>query len=87
MVNWHRNVFSGIEHTPEVAMDARLLVVEDGATAPVPLTWMTAVGLDRNPARRAIAVIPRAAGVEALIGQPGIRVCKPLTPRLVAGAA
>jgi len=87
MVNWHRNVFAGIEHTPDVAMDARLLVVEDGAVAPVKLAWLTAVGLERSPARRAIAVIPLAADAEALIGQPGIRVCKPLTPRLVAGTA
>jgi hypothetical protein len=28
MNNWHRNVFDGVEHTPDVSMDSRLLVVE-----------------------------------------------------------
>ena len=85
MVNWHRNVYAGVVHTPDVAMDARLLVVEDGVTAPLPLTWLTAVGLERSPSRRAIAVVPHAADAESLIGQPGIRVCRPLTTRIVGG--
>jgi len=28
MANWHRNPFVGIEHTPDVPRDARLVVVE-----------------------------------------------------------
>ena len=30
MGNWHRNLFA-VDHTPDVPMDARLVVVEDGA--------------------------------------------------------
>ena len=28
MDNWHRNLFEGVDHTPDVPADARLLVVE-----------------------------------------------------------
>src|SRR5213594_4333783 len=63
MGNWHRNLFIGVDHTPDVPMDARLVVVEDtGASASppgVPVTWMDAVGLDRSVRRRGLAVMPR----------------------------
>ena len=85
MNNWHRNVLTGVDATPDVPMDGALVVVEDGATAPVPLTWLQAVGLDRSVTRRAIAVVAQRAEAEKLIGLAGVRVCKPLTPRLVAG--
>src|SRR5437773_2477774 len=49
MGHWHRNLF-GLDHTPDVPMDARLVVVEDDGAAAlpdrVPVTWMEAVGLD-----------------------------------------
>src|SRR5262247_3169118 len=50
---WHRNLFAA-EHTPDVPVDARLIVVEDGAivTTVAPLTWMESVGLDRSVPRR-----------------------------------
>ena len=83
MVNWHRNVYDGVEHTPDVSAADRLLVVEDGFEAPVPLIWLIAIGLDKSPARRAIGVAT-AAVAENLVGQPGARVCRPLTPRLMA---
>jgi len=31
MGNWHRNVFAGVDQTPDVGTDARLVVVEDGS--------------------------------------------------------
>ena len=46
----------GLVHTPDVSTDARLLVIEDGATGladSVPVTWMKAVGLDQTVPRRA----------------------------------
>jgi hypothetical protein len=84
MNNWHRNVLAGIDRTPDVPMEGALVVVEDGFDAPVPLQWAEAVGLDRSAKRRGIAVIAALADAQVLIGLPGIRVCKPLTPRLVA---
>ena len=85
MANWHRNVFRGVDHTPDVPVDARLLVVEaDGGSAVpdrVPVKWMEAVGLDRSVQRRGIAVVPPAIA-DRLADAPSIRVLKPIGPRL-----
>ena len=85
MDNWHRNVFAGVDHTPDVPMDARLLLVEDGAALPpgAPGQWMTSVALDRSVPRRALAVMP-AAAADPLAGRPGLRVLRPLGARLRA---
>jgi len=84
MNNWHRNLFDR-EHTPDVAMDARLLVIEPDGGAALPSTisvaWMKAVGLDRSGERRGLAVLP-AGAAQGLTGAPGIRVLRPLGPRL-----
>ena len=86
MDQWHRNVFAGIDHTPDVPMDARLVVAEDGVDLPAgaPLKWMQAVALDRSVARRGLAVMAPAAA-DPLAGRPGIRVLKPIGSRLRAG--
>ena len=85
MRNWHRNVFDGVEHTPDVASDSRLLVVEAEGRMALPdgvgVAWMSAVGLDRSVARRGLAVVPDAAA-HRFVGTPGVRVLKPLGPRL-----
>ena len=87
MGNWHRNLFS-IDHTPDVPMDARLVVVEDGAGSTLPegvsVQWMEAVELDRSVPRRGLAVMSPAAA-ERLVGTPGLRVLRPLGPRLQGG--
>ncbi len=83
MGNWHRNVFS-LGRTPDVPMDARLVVVEhDGSKLPdnVSVKWMEAVGLDRSVQRRGLAVMPPETA-DRLVGTPGIRVLKPIGPRL-----
>lgn len=85
MNNWHRNVLAGLDETPDVPMAGALVVVEDGASVPVPVRWLESVGLDRSVRRRGIAVVASRADAEALIGLPGVRVCQPLTTRLVAG--
>lgn len=84
MNNWHRNVLRGIEETPDVPLSGALVVVEDGADAPMPLQWAESIGLDRSVARRGLAVAPNLADATALIGMPGVRVCRPLTARLRA---
>jgi hypothetical protein len=84
MGNWHRNLFA-MDHTPEVPMSARLVVAEDGAGPALPegvsVQWMEAVGLDRSVPRRGLAVMLLAAA-ERLVGTPGLRVLRPLGPRL-----
>ena len=84
MGRWRRNLF-GVDHTPDVPMDARLVVVEDGSSPAlsnhVAVRWMEAVGLDRSVPRRGLAVMPPATA-DPLVGTPGIRVLKPIGARL-----
>ena len=86
MGNWHRNLFVGIEHTPDVPMDARLLVVDEESSdnarlRHVAVRWMESVGLDLSVKRRGLAVAPPATA-DPLAGAPGIRVLKPIGRRL-----
>lgn len=84
MGHWHRNLFD-VEHTPDVPAEARLVVVEDGGAGALPdgapVTWMAAVGLDLSVRRRGLAVLAPAA-VDRLAGTAGLRVLRPLGPRL-----
>ena len=84
MNNWHRNLLSGADETPDVPMEGALVIVEDGISVPIPVQWMESVGLDRSVQRRGIAVVASRAEAETLLGRQGVRVCKPLTPRLLA---
>ena len=88
--NWVRNVFDGMEHTPDVPMDAFLVLADAGAEGALPPDvvphGLRAVGLDRNPAHRMLAVTDQPSVAVRLMDHPGIRVLKPLTPRLVAGS-
>jgi hypothetical protein len=87
MGNWHRNVFRGVDHTPDVPLDARLVLVERGCEGPLPrdanLHWLESVGLDQSVRRRGFAVMAPAQA-DLLSGTPGIRVLKPLGTRLTA---
>jgi hypothetical protein len=84
MGNWHRNLFA-LDHTPDVPMDARLVVVETEGVSGLPddasVTWMNAIGLDRSVPRRGLTVMPPATA-DRLAGTAGIRVLRPLGPRL-----
>jgi hypothetical protein len=86
--NWHRNLFAGIDHTPEVPPDAHLLVCEAGARLPAPdaasVTWLESAGLDRSVERRGIAVVPAGRLTAGLFGIAGVRIFKPITPRIAA---
>lgn len=84
MNNWHRNLLSGVDETPDVPMEGALVIVEAGISVAIPVQWTRSVGLDRSVEQRGIAVVSSLAAAETLIGRTGVRVCKPLTPRLVA---
>jgi hypothetical protein len=84
MNNWHRNLLSGVDETPDVPMEGALVIVEADISVPIPVQWLQSVGLDRSVQQRGIAVVASRAAAERLLGRPGVRVCKPLTPRLVA---
>ena len=85
MGHWHRNLFDGLDHTPDVPMDSRLVVVEDGGGSALvhraSAQWIEAVGLDRSVRRRGLAVMPPATA-DGLVGARGVRVLRPLGPRL-----
>jgi hypothetical protein len=84
MNNWHRNLFA-LDHTPDVPMEARLVVVETEGAAALPsdvsVTWMDAVALDRSVPRRGLAVMPPEAA-DRLAGASDLRVLKPIGPQL-----
>jgi hypothetical protein len=84
MNNWHRNLFA-LDHSPDVPMELRLVVVETDGASGLPddasVTWMDAVGLDRSVPRRGLAVMPPATA-DRLVGILGLRVLKPIGLRL-----
>jgi hypothetical protein len=86
--NWYRNLFAGIDHTPEVPLDAHLLVCESDASPPEPyassVTWLESVGLDRCAGRRGIAIVPPGSLTAGLFGNAGVRIFRPISPRIAA---
>ena len=84
--NWSRNLFDGIEAIPMVPLSGGLLVVEEGGEAGVPaglpVTWLTSVALDQDVGRRGFAITDDLEVVRSAVGAEGIRVLKPLIPRL-----
>src|SRR2546427_12581274 len=82
MNNWHRNLFA-MDRSPDVPMDARLVVVEDGGPAAlgdrVAVQWMDAVGLDRSVKRRGGAGRPPPPPGRAP-GGGGVRGVQHLAP-------
>jgi hypothetical protein len=83
MGHWHRNLFDA-DHTPDVSMDLRLVVVEEGCGPALPdhvvVRWMETVGLDCTVPRRGLAVMPPGTA-DPFVGTPGIRVLKPIGAR------
>src|SRR5262245_36623304 len=76
--NWQRNLFAGLEATPEVPADAHLLILDAGAKLPPPhagaVAWLESVGLDRSAGRRGLAVVPAGQLTARLFGLAGVRI-------------
>jgi hypothetical protein len=89
MVNWDRNVFSGIERAPAVA-DGQLLLLTEAdraavARAEVDFSWLEVVGLDRTVASRGLAVVEEMRGrYLAGDGQGLVRAYRPTMPQRIA---
>lgn len=85
-LNWVRNVFDGVKETPAVAFDQHLLMAEGDAPLPQPYAAqairLTGVGLDRTSASRSIAVVPAGGLKASMFALPGVRVFKPITPKI-----
>ena len=88
IVNWHRNLFSGLERAPVIAEDELLAVADEGREAldkaGVGLTWLAAAGLDRSVAHRGIACVTQAEGERLTRDHAGVvRLYRPLLPQRV----
>ena len=85
-LNWYRNLFDGVKETPEVAFDQHLLMAEGDAALPGPYearaTRLTSVGLDRTSQGRSIVVVPAEGLTATMFAMPGVRVLKPITPKI-----
>ena len=84
--SWDRNLFAGIDNTPDVPPDAHLLVLEGDAEVPAAysasVVHLRSAGLDRTSTGRGIAVVPPGRLAASLFDLPGVRIFKPITPRI-----
>jgi hypothetical protein len=85
-LNWHRNLLSGIDHTPDVKIDEHLVIAEGDAKLPESIakstTWLETIGLDRTSGRRGIAVLPAGKLTAGMFDITGMRIFKPISPRI-----
>jgi hypothetical protein len=92
MNNWHRNLYSGLDATPEVADGTYLLFIDEKrevaereiALPPgVRMHWLTLAGLDRTIPHRGIAVLDDAKEMVALAkSDPRVKVFRPITGKI-----
>ncbi len=97
MINWHRNLYAGLDAPPEVADGAYLLLVdapreiaerEIALPAGVRIHWLTCVGLDRSIPHRGIAVLEDVdAMVTTARSDKRAKVFRPMTKKIWQGMA
>ena len=79
-------MFDGTKETPNVRMSEHLLMAEGDAALPASLqanaVRLTSAGLDKSSANRSIVVVPEGALTASMIDMPGVRVLKPITPKI-----
>jgi hypothetical protein len=84
--NWYRNLFAGIDSTPEVPREAHLLVIEGDAHVPAPhdgaVIRLQSAGLDRTSAGRGITIVPAGRLSAGLFDLAGVRIFRPISPRI-----
>jgi hypothetical protein len=92
MTNWHRNLYSGLDATPEVADDSYLLFIDEErevaereiAVPPgVHIHWLDLAGLDRTIPHRGIAVLGDAEPMVATAKvDRRVKVFRPITKKI-----
>src|SRR5262245_36725447 len=95
MINWHRNLYSGLDVTPEVADDAYLLFVDErrevaereiAMPGGVSIERLTLVGLDRTIPHRGIAVLDDAGKMLTTAKRdPRVKIFRPITRKIRQG--
>jgi|TARA_B100001540_G_scaffold69650_2_gene62729 hypothetical protein len=85
MDNWSRNLFEGIETTPNISLEEHLIVIEQGCKLPVienfEIVWLESVGLDKDVERRGFASSKSKPIIEQIRQLSNVRVLKPLNKR------
>lgn len=88
--NWVRNVFSGLDQTPDVQIGEHVLLADEGAKIPTEwqMHWLSVEGLDRTAKARGMVIVGEGRRVQSLtasmFNMPGLRIFKPITPRITA---
>ena len=92
MINWHRNLYAGLDAPPEVAdgwyllfVDERREVAECEIALPPggQIHWLVAVGLDRSIPHRGIAVLADAGEMLAVAKHDQrVKVFRPMTGKI-----
>jgi hypothetical protein len=84
---YKRNLFSGLDHAPQVADNALMLVADrehaEGVIAGIGFTWLKCEGIDRSTPYRGLAVID-AHALPAL--NATVAVYRPASPRMTPPA-
>jgi hypothetical protein len=66
IINWHRNLFSGLDRAPAIAEEELLAVADDARgmldDAAVHFSWLEIAGLDKSVRNRGIACVTRFEG-------------------------
>ena len=92
MIHWHRNLYAGLDATPDVADGSYLLFIDERrevaereiALPPdVRMHWLNLVGLDRTIPHRGIAVLADADAMLAVAKvDKRVKLFRPITPKI-----
>ena len=84
---YKRNLFAGIDHAPQIADDACMLVADreraEGPISGIEFTWLECVGIDRSTPYRGLAVVDANALPEL---PASVAVYRPASPRMTPSA-
>lgn len=91
ITDWRRNLYDAPVSAPEIGEDYLLAVTHLGSDKLVALGGaplaLWAVALDRSPARRWLAVVPRRVANLAAAAAPNLHLYAPMTEQLNRGSA
>jgi hypothetical protein len=86
MNNWNRNLFKGLNATPEVKMSEFLILIEEKTKMDYQfeneVVWLKSCGLDMTVEYRGLAVVSSLDNLKEAERDPTVRVLKPLMKRL-----
>ena len=85
MNNWSRNLFQGLETTPNISFNEYLIIIEEACDLTsvnnLEIVWLESVGLDRDIDKRGFGCVNSTTDIKQLLEMPSVRVLKPLNKR------